>query len=94
MIVEVNESDVATRIIKVIKSVLSVPEFHIATADGVLKQAVMIKEDLHADSLDSVELTMELEDEFKISIDDNEAEAAKTVAAILVLITRKLQEQT
>ena len=35
--------------------------------------------DLGADSLDTVELVMELEDEFEISIPDEEAEKIKTV---------------
>lgn len=35
--------------------------------------------DLNADSLDTVELVMELEDEFEISIPDEEAEKIQTV---------------
>ena len=36
-------------------------------------------EDLHADSLDGIELVMEIEDEFGIEIPDVEAEEIKTV---------------
>lgn len=36
-------------------------------------------EDLHADSLDTVELVMEFEDEFETSIPDEEAEKIRTV---------------
>jgi acyl carrier protein len=35
--------------------------------------------DLNADSLDTVELVMELEDEFELQIPDEEAEKIKTV---------------
>jgi acyl carrier protein len=35
--------------------------------------------DLNADSLDTVELVMELEDEFELSIPDEEAEKIQTV---------------
>lgn len=36
-------------------------------------------EDLHADSLDTVELVMEFEDEFDTQIPDDQAEQIKTV---------------
>lgn len=36
-------------------------------------------QDLNADSLDTVELVMELEDEFELSIPDEEAEKIQTV---------------
>jgi acyl carrier protein len=39
------------------------------------------QEDLGADSLDVVELVMELEEKFKIQIPDEEAEKIKTVGA-------------
>ena len=37
------------------------------------------KDDLNADSLDTVELVMEFEDEFELSIPDEEAEKIQTV---------------
>ena len=42
--------------------------------------------DLGADSLDIVELVMELESEYKITIPDHEAERIKTVAEAIVYI--------
>ncbi|GAB4072448.1 acyl carrier protein [Barrientosiimonas marina] len=44
------------------------------------------KEDLEADSLDVVELVMELEDEFDIEIADEEAEKINTVGAAVEYI--------
>jgi len=41
------------------------------------------KEDLNADSLDVVELIMELEDEFNIEISDEDAEGISTVGEVL-----------
>ena len=46
-------------------------------------------EDLGADSLDTVEMLMTLEDEFGVSIPDEEAVKLKTVASIVELIDSK-----
>jgi acyl carrier protein len=44
--------------------------------------------DLNADSLDTVELVMEFEDEFELSIPDEEAEKIQTVGAAVEYITK------
>lgn len=44
--------------------------------------------DLNADSLDTVELVMEFEDEFDMSIPDEEAEKIQTVGAAVDYITK------
>lgn len=44
--------------------------------------------DLNADSLDTVELVMEFEDEFDVSIPDEEAEKIQTVGAAIDYITK------
>lgn len=52
--------------------------------------------DLNADSLDTVELVMEFEDEFDMSIPDEEAEKIQTVGAaidyIMEIIKKKASE--
>lgn len=45
--------------------------------------------DLGADSLDTVELVMEFEDEFEISIPDEDAEKIQTVGDAIRYITSK-----
>ena len=45
--------------------------------------------DLNADSLDTVELVMEFEDEFEISIPDEDAEKIQTVGAAVTYIKSK-----
>lgn len=45
-----------------------------------------LMEDLEADSLDAVEIIMALEDEFDISIDDDEAENFKNIGDIVKFI--------
>jgi acyl carrier protein len=46
--------------------------------------------DLNADSLDTVELVMELEDEFDLTIPDEEAEKLKTVGEAIDYILKHL----
>ena len=46
--------------------------------------------DLNADSLDTVELVMELEDEFDVTIPDEDAEKLKTVGEAIDHIKKQL----
>jgi acyl carrier protein len=48
--------------------------------------------DLNADSLDAVELIMEFEDEFNISISDEDAEKLKTVGDTITYLTGRVGE--
>ena len=50
-------------------------------------------EDLGADSLDTVELIMSLEEEFGIEIPDEDAEKAKTINDVVKYIDTKLKEE-
>ncbi len=47
--------------------------------------------DLNADSLDTVELVMELEDEFDLTIPDEEAEKLKTVGSAIDYIQTHIE---
>jgi acyl carrier protein len=64
---------------------------------GVNKEQVTrntsFQEDIGADSLDIVELVMELEEEFEITIPDDEAEKIKTVGQAIDYIEIKLKEK-
>jgi acyl carrier protein len=51
-----------------------------------------LKDDLGIDSLDAVELIMELEDEFDVKIEDAEAQAFVTIADIVKLLEAKLNK--
>lgn len=58
------------------------------TPDKVSRETSFIN-DLGADSLDTVELVMEFEDEFEISIPDEDAEKIQSVGHAIDYITSK-----
>ena len=64
---------------------------------GVNKEQVTrqtsFQEDVGADSLDIVELVMELEEEFEITIPDEQAEKIKTVGEAIDYIERELAKK-
>jgi len=72
-------SDVFERVQKIIVERLGVD------AEEVTPEA-SFKDDLGADSLDVVELVMELEDEFNIEISDEDAEKVTTVGEVVKYI--------
>ena len=49
--------------------------------------------DLGADSLDTVELVMEFEDEFDLDISDEDAEKIQTVGEAIGYIEKRLQDK-
>jgi acyl carrier protein len=71
--------DIAGKVKEIIVEQLSVEP------DEVISEASFI-DDLGADSLDLVEMIMALEEEFDISIADEEAEKIKTVQAAIDFI--------
>lgn len=54
---------------------------------GKVTLEASFKEDLGADSLDVVELVMELEDEFDMEISDEDAEKINTVGDVVTYIS-------
>jgi acyl carrier protein len=61
-------------------------------ADEVTPEAKFI-EDLGADSLDTVELVMEFEEEFNIEIPDEDAEKMTTVGQAIEYLKKKEKDQ-
>ena len=58
--------------------------------EGSIKNESRFIEDLNADSLDTVELIMEFEEEFNIEIPDDDAESLKTVGEAINYIDKAL----
>ena len=76
-------SDIAEKIKKII-----VEQLDVAEADVVPTASFV--DDLGADSLDQVELIMAMEEEFEISISDEDAEKIITVQNAVNYITKAL----
>ena len=75
-------TDIAQRVRAVVGFILKAEE------SAIVDQARFI-EDLHATSLDFVELIMAIEDEFAIEISDTDAESVLTVGDITTLVMAK-----
>lgn len=76
-----------------ISSVLGVIADHFAVpVEQVTEQSVFTR-DLGADPLDLVELSMRLENEFGVQIDDDESEACVDVRSALQLLGEKLADR-
>lgn len=73
------ESEVETKVIDIVAEQMGVDKAEI-TRD------TSFANDLNADSLDTVELVMEFEDEFETSIPDDQAEKIQTVGAAIEYI--------
>ncbi|MDR4886530.1 MULTISPECIES: acyl carrier protein [Bacillaceae] len=76
-------ADVFERITKIVVDRLGVEE-------SAVTLEASFKDDLGADSLDVVELVMELEDEFDMEISDDEAEKISTVGDAVNYIKSQL----
>ncbi|MBM0065201.1 acyl carrier protein [Alkalicoccobacillus gibsonii] len=72
-------ADTLSRVTKIVVDRLDIDEAQV-------KPEASFKDDLGADSLDVVELVMELEDEFDIEISDEEAEKIATVGDVITYI--------
>ncbi|MEO1293609.1 MAG: acyl carrier protein [Pseudomonadota bacterium] len=75
-------SDVAERVKKIVAEHLGVDEAKVVESASFI-------DDLGADSLDTVELTMSFEEEFGVEIPDDAAENIQTVGDAVKFITEK-----
>lgn len=65
---------------------------HIGVEATDIREDAKIRDDLGADSLDLVEIVMEVEDEFGIEINDEEAEKIETVGDIVRYVSANLRD--
>jgi acyl carrier protein len=73
-------SDVATRVKKIVVE-------HLGVEESKVTEAASFIDDLGADSLDTVELVMAFEEEFKVEIPDDAAEKIQTVGDAVAFIS-------
>jgi len=76
---DVNESEIQERVISIVAEQMGVDK-------GEISRDTNFVNDLNADSLDTVELVMEFEDEFETSIPDDQAEKIQTVGQAIDFI--------
>jgi len=74
-----------------LEKVVKVVSEQLGVRDEEVKPEAKFVEDLGADSLDTVELIMALEEEFGIEIPDEDAEKALTVGDVVSYIDAKLK---
>jgi len=77
----VTESEIESAVIKVVAEKMGVDE------DGISSDT-RFTEDLNADSLDTVELVMDIEDEFEIAIGDEVAGKLQTIGDVVEFIVK------
>ena len=83
---EVDVKAIENKVIDIISEQMGADKAEIARETSFIN-------DLNADSLDTVELVMEFEDEFDLSIPDEEAEKIQTVGAAIDYIVNVAQSK-
>ena len=90
MCADIDVSQIEPKVIEIVSEQMGVDKSEITRETSFIN-------DLNADSLDTVELVMEFEDEFDMSIPDEEAEKIQTVGAaidyIINIVETKGQDQ-
>ncbi|MCA9283976.1 MAG: acyl carrier protein [Phycisphaerales bacterium] len=77
------EPEIETKVIEIVAEQMGVEKSEIT-------RETSFTNDLNADSLDTVELVMEFEDEFETSIPDEQAEKIQTVGQAIDFIKQSL----
>lgn len=83
---EIDAQAIEQKVIEIISEQMGVDKAEITRETSFIN-------DLNADSLDTVELVMEFEDEFDMSIPDEEAEKIQTVGAAIDYIVNIAQSK-
>lgn len=84
---EVDVKAIEDKVVEIISEQMGADKAEIARETSFIN-------DLNADSLDTVELVMEFEDEFDMSIPDEEAEKIQTVGAAIDYIVNIAQSKS
>ena len=79
--------DIETKVIEIVSEQMGVDKAEITRETHFIN-------DLNADSLDTVELVMEFEDEFDLNIPDEDAEKIQTVGDAIAYIESHAQAKT
>jgi acyl carrier protein len=80
------EEEIKEKVIKIVSEQMGVDKSEVTMETSFVN-------DLNADSLDTVELVMEFEDEFELSIPDEDAEKIQTVGKAVEFIGKAQAEK-
>ena len=75
---------------KIIQHLISASDEEIDTSK--VSDQASLRKDFDLSSLQAVTLVMDLEDEFGVTIEDEEIESLETVGDILAMVTQKLEQ--
>ena len=81
------ETEIEAKVIDIVAEQMGVDK-------GTITRETNFTNDLHADSLDTVELVMEFEDEFETSIPDEQAEKIQTIGQAITFIKEAIGADT
>ena len=84
--VALSQDEIKEKVIKIVGEQMGVDKSELTLDTSFVN-------DLNADSLDTVELVMEFEDEFELSIPDEEAEKIQTVGQAVAYILKAQTEK-
>jgi len=79
-------SEIADKVKRIVAEQLQVEENEVVSGASFVK-------DLRADSLDTVELIMALEEQFEIEIRDEDAQKMQTVGDAIQYVTERVSEE-
>ncbi len=77
------ETEIEAKVIDIVAEQMGVDK-------GTITRDTNFTNDLHADSLDTVELVMESEDEFETAIPDEQAEKIQTIGQAIAFIKQSI----
>ena len=86
MSADIDVGAIESRVIEIVSEQMGVDKSEVTRETSFIN-------DLNADSLDTVELVMEFEDEFDMSIPDEEAEKIQTVGAAIDYIVNIIKNK-
>lgn len=78
---------------EILEKVIAIVSEQMGVDKAEINRDTSFVNDLNADSLDTVELVMEFEDEFELSIPDEEAEKIQTVGQAVDFIFQAQQDK-
>ena len=81
-----NTQEIMARVVEIVSEQMAVSKVQISATTAIIK-------DLNADSLDVVELVMELEEEFDINIPEDQQEKIQTVGEAVAFIEAELKKK-